>query len=576
MAGTDASGDGAAPEKAAPASAAAAVKDLASPGVARVEALAATMTTADRVCVFLGVFLLAACYTLDGILRFAYQTAAAASLGQHSLQATINVVRAVVAAAAQPVSAKVADVFGRVELLCVAVVLYLVGSVVEATAADIQAFAAGGLVYQVGYTMMMLLVEVIVADFTSTRARLFFSYMPALPFLVNTWVSGNISAAVLRATTWRWGVAMWCIVLPVCAAPLLASLAVVSRRARRRGLNGHRSSLELFWLLDVVGLLLMVSLFALVLVPLTLAGGFRSLWATAPVVAPLVVGVLCLPAFVAWELRAPHPLFPFALMRDRAVWAPLGIAVFLTFAFSMQSSFLFTVLQVAFDFSVGQATRITSLYSFTSVVTGALLGLVVFKVRRLKTFAVVGTTLYMAAFGLLIHYRGSPSASSRDGVIGAEVLLGIAGGLFPYTTMASLQVGLRHEHLAVVTGVYLAMYNIGSALGSAVSGALWSQLLLAKLDEALAGLNSTLAAAAYADPFKNVVAVYPVGTPERTAVIGAYQSVQRLLCVTGVCLCVPLVVLAALLRDPKLSREQTLAGQGAPEPGDAARPRAQA
>ncbi|KAM4058807.1 major facilitator superfamily protein [Hirsutella rhossiliensis] len=544
-------------------SAAAAVKDLTSPGVARVEALSASISPTDRICIFLGVFLLAYAYGLDGTLRYAYQPVASASFGVHSLQATINVVRAVIAAAAQPVSAKIADVFGRVELLCVAVFLYVVGTVVEAVSNNIDTFAGGSVIYQIGYTMIILLVEL----------------HPRPSFIINTWVSGNISEAVLAATTWRWGVAMWCIIFPLCAMPLILSLGVVARRAHKEGrLTNYRSSfeilgfrsltLELFWLLDVIGLVLMVALFALILVPLTLAGGFQSKWRSASVIAPLVVGVLCIPVFVLWELKAPHPLVPFSLIKDRSVWAPLGIAIFLNFAFTMQSDFLFTVLQVAFDFSVKAATRVVSLYSFTSVIVGPLLGLVVFKVRRLKIFVVVGTALYMVAFGLLIHYRGSTSGSGRAGVIGAQVLLGVAGGMFPYTAQASLQVGLKHENLAVATGIYLAMYNVGSALGNTVSGAMWSQLLPAKLDETLADLNSTLAAAAYADPFTNVVAAYPVGTPERTAVVDAYQSIQRILCITGVCLCVPLIFFAMMLRNPKLSNEQTLAKDSASETGD--------
>lgn len=552
------------------------MEHLKSPGVARVEVLSAGITLTDRICIFTGVFLLAYAYGLDGTLRYAYQPVASASFGAHSLQATINVVRSVIAAAAQPVSAKIADVFGRVELLCVAVLLYVVGTVVEAVSNNIDTFAGGGIIYQIGFTMIILLVEVIIADISSTRARLFFSYIPALPFLINAWVSGNVSEAVLATTTWRWGVAMWCIIFPVCAMPLILSLLLVSRRAKEQGrLANYRSSfevlgfrsltLELFWLLDVIGLILMIALFALILVPLTLAGGFRSKWSSASIIAPLVLGVLCIPAFIIWELKAPHPLVPFSLIKDRSVWAPLGIAIFLNFAFTMQSDFLFTVLQVAFDFSVKTATRVVSLYSFTSVIVGPLLGLVVFKVRRLKMFVVAGTALYMVAFGLLIHYRGSPSGDGRAGVIGAQVLLGVAGGMFPYTAQASLQVGLKHENLAVMTGIYLAMYNVGSALGNTVSGAMWSQLLPARLDEALAGLNSTLAAAAYADPFTSVVAAYPVGTPERTAIIEAYQSIQRILCITGVCLCVPLIFFAVMLRNPKLSNEQTLAKDDASE-----------
>ena len=550
-------------------SAADAVRDIKSPGVARVEALSAAITFTDRIFIFLSVFLVAYAYGLDGTLRYAYQPLATASFGVHSLLATINVVRAVIAAAAQPTSAKIADVFGRVELICLSVFFYVLGTVIEAVATDIKTFAAGSVIYQIGYTMIILLVEVIIADITSTRARLFFSYIPALPFIINTWVSGNVSEAVLGTTTWHWGIGMWCIIYPVCALPLILSLWNVSRRAKKQGLLdnylssfrmlGLRTfSLELFWLLDVVGMVLMIAVFALILVPLTIAGGFQDQWRTAHVIAPLVVGILCVPAFVFWELRAPHPLAPFSLMKDRGVWAPFGIATFLNFAWTMQADYLFTVLQVAFDFSVGASTRIISLYSFTSVIVGPLLGLVVFKVRRLKIFVVIGTCLYMVAFGMLVYFRSSVTGNGRAGVIGAQVLLGVAGGMFPYTAQASLQVGVKHENLAVMTGIYLAMYNIGSALGNTVSGAIWTQMLPSKLSETLSSINSTLAVPAYGDPFTNVVMVYPMGTPERTAVVDAYQSVQRILTITGLCLCVPLIFFAIMLRNPKLNNEQTL------------------
>ena len=553
--------------------AAAAVKDIKSPGVARVEAISASITSWDRVAIFLSVFLVAYVYGLDGTLRYAYQPVASNYFNEHSLQATIGVVRSVIAAAAQPTSAKIADVFGRVELICVSVFFYIIGTIIESTAQSFNTFLGGSVIYQVGYTMIILLVEVIIADITSTRARLFFSYIPALPFIINTWVSGDISQAVLGDGTkleqWRWGIGMFGIIYTVCAMPLIISLWVVARRAKRQGrLAGYKSSfailgarsfgLELFWLLDVIGVILVIAVFALILVPLTIAGGVTAQWKTAHIIAPLVVGVVVVPAFVMWELRAPHPLVPFSMMKDRSVWAPMGIALCLNFAFTMQSDYLFTVLQVAFDFSTKAATRVTSLYSFTSVIVGPILGLVVYKVRRLKMFVVAGTMLYMVAFGILIYYRGGTSGSYKAGVIGGQVLLGVAGGLFPYTTQASLQVQLSHENLAVMTGIYLATYNIGSSLGNTVSGAIWSQVMPGKLEENLAGINATLAPLVYAAPF-NYTPIYPVGTPERGAIIESYQSVQRLLTITGICLCVPLIFFSLMLRNPQLDDRQTLA-----------------
>lgn len=86
-----------------------------SPGVQRIEAIAATLTTTDRILMFLGVFLIAYAYGLDGTLRYSYQPTATDSYSTHSLLATVNVLRGVIAAAAQPTAAKIADVFGRFE-----------------------------------------------------------------------------------------------------------------------------------------------------------------------------------------------------------------------------------------------------------------------------------------------------------------------------------------------------------------------------------------------------------------------------------------------------------------------------
>lgn len=87
------------------------------------------------------------------------------------------------------------------------------------------------------------------------------------------------------------------------------------------------------------------------------------------------------------------------------------------------------MLYVSFDESVLSATRITSLYSFTSVIAGTILGLIIIKVRQLKPFIVAGTVLFTIAFGILIHYRGGSSGSSHSGVIGGQVLLGLGMSL---------------------------------------------------------------------------------------------------------------------------------------------------
>lgn len=151
---------------------------------------------------------------------------------------------------------------------------------------------------------------------------------------------------------------MFAIIYPVCSLPLIAVLFIVRRRAKRSGklesyksslelLGGQKLALELFWHLDVIGLILMIAMLACILVPFTLAGGVTAQWKTAKVIAPLVIGVLLVPVWVYWEKRCPHPMLPFRVsnttfnveikikliasqkLKDRAIWGPIGIAVML-------------------------------------------------------------------------------------------------------------------------------------------------------------------------------------------------------------------------------------------------------
>ena len=145
---------------------------------------------------------------------------------------------------------------------------------------------------------------------------------------------------MLKVTSWQWGIGMFAIIYPVCALPLITVLLIVQRRAKRSGqlesykssfqvLGGHRLFMELFWHLDIVGIILMIAMLACILVPFTIAGGITAQWKTAKVIAPLVIGVLLVPVWVYWEKTCQHPMLPFSHLKDRAVWGALGIAVML-------------------------------------------------------------------------------------------------------------------------------------------------------------------------------------------------------------------------------------------------------
>ncbi|KIY46873.1 MFS general substrate transporter [Fistulina hepatica ATCC 64428] len=484
-----------------------------------------------------------------------------------------------------PTLAKLMDVFGRFEILIVSIVFYLIGTIVEASSNGVRAFSGGAILYQIGYTAVQLPAEVIVGDTTTLRNRVLFSFVPAAPFVINAWISGNVTEAVLAQTTWRWGIGMWALIYFVCAMPLCFTLWYGAYKAELSGtLAPYKTPFQqlgfidlikqLFWQLDAIGMILVIAVFALILVPFTIAGSTRDEWATGHIIAMLVIAVCCIPVLPLWQTKAKHPLIPFRLLKDRGVWAALGIAMLLNCSWYLQGEYLYTVLVVAFNMSIDAATRLTNVYSFVSVVVGIGLGFVVRYVRYLKPFIVFGVALFMVAFGLLIRYRGGESTSSHAAVIGAQVVLGFGGyceklkkplyspfftlpggGLFAYPTQASIQAGAKHEHLAIITSLYLASYQIGSALGSSISGAIWTNVLPGQLEERLN--DATLAAEVYESPL-TVGVSYAMDTPERQAIVSAYKYAQRLLCITGICLCIPLLMFSLLLRNPRLTDSQSL------------------
>jgi len=115
---------------------------------------------------------------------------------------------------------------------------------------------------------------------------------------------------------------MFAIIYPVCSLPLIAVLFIVHRRAKKSGqlesykssfelLGGRKLVIELFWHLDVIGVILLIAMLACILVPFTLAGGVTAQWKTAKIIAPLVVGVLLVPVWIYWERTCSHPMLPF-------------------------------------------------------------------------------------------------------------------------------------------------------------------------------------------------------------------------------------------------------------------------
>ncbi|KAG7661809.1 uncharacterized protein J8A68_004665 [[Candida] subhashii] len=547
----------------------------------------------SKVCFFISIFFVAYTYSIDGTIRGNLQYYATSSYSQHSLFTTVKVIQSVISAAAQPTYARLSDRFGRLELTVVSIVFYAVGTVIESQAYDINRFAGGAVLYQAGYSGIIIMLQIVLADFSDLNWRLAASFVPALPFIINAWAGGNMMEQFLAHHSWQWGIGMWAFIFPLSCVPLLICLVHMIVKARKtpewKDLNeeakanaGHsklsikywtKLSVELFWELDIAGILFIIVILGFILVPFTIAGGIKSTWAKGSTIAPLVIGFVLIPAFIVWEAKfSRFPVMPLALMKDRGVWSAMFIAILIDWIWYMPNDFMYTVLIVGMNASVKAATRITYLYSFVSVIVGPLLGLLVTRVRRLKGFIIFGCACWSISLGILLHFRGDnngvESQKYLNGVIGGLCLMGFGAGFFTYSTQVSISTVTNHEYMSVIISLYLASYNVGAAIGASVSGAIWTNkmpsVILGKMEQMGVSNATALATEAYGDPFGFIIDNVWGSTP-RMAVVLSYAEVQRYLCIAGLVLCFPLLTFTFFLRDHRLDSVQSLGMQTADE-----------
>ncbi|WWD08400.1 hypothetical protein V865_006512 [Kwoniella europaea PYCC6329] len=547
-------------------------------GVIEMDALQARMNTKWRIVIYLFFMFVSYSLSLDQSTATVYLNyAVSKGFKLHSLQASVTVVTSIFSAMAPTPIAKFADYFGRVYAEIGCLILYTVGQAVMASAKGIVQFSAGSAIHTLGISGMFMLQNIIIADISSLRNRYWWLVAPSVPQVFNSFLGANVAQSMLgygnESTSWRWGIAMFCILIPPITTPIIITLWRGTRpeRAIRQQLKqikrerAAQTSLvqrfwadakDIFWKLDVIGLVLFVVGIGLFLVTLTLANSRFNKWSDAHTIAQLVVGVVISVGFVAWERWfAPIPLLPFALIKRKTVVGCCLIALWHPLAGRSVSTYLYTYLQVAADQSQVSATRITSFPTIGGWVTAVIGALIARKYRVLKPIIIFGMFIETLATGLMLRYRTSHSSQAELAII--QVLRGASNGFIPYPIQALIQAAAPHEHLALVTAGWTAIYYVAFGVGAAISGAMWTNIVPDKLTTYLQG-NATLVAAAYADPL-TYATQWPVGTWQRDGVARAQDEAQRVMVIVGTVISfIGLLTAIFLLENLRLPDTQSL------------------
>ncbi|MFB4296718.1 MFS transporter [Actinomadura sp. NTSP31] len=264
---------------------------------------------------------------------------------------------------------------------------------------------------------------------------------------------GLIAGGLLTEyTSWR-----WCLFINVPIALLAVLGATLVPADRPIGGRGR---------LDVAGALLSLAGFAAVVYAFNRAQPLG--WGSTEVVALLAGGMMLLAAFVAVEIRAPHPLLPMRVVLHR-LRAGAFVAITLMFV-AMFGFYLFMsyFTQTVLGYSPVQA-GLTLIINALAALAGSML--IAGKLHgRVPPSALIVPGLLTAAAGMLILTRLTAGSSDVFALylVPALVLTGLGLGCVMPPTAGLATEGMRGHDIGAASAAYNAAQQLGAALGTAL------------------------------------------------------------------------------------------------------------
>jgi hypothetical protein len=206
--------------------------------------------------------------------------------------------------------------------------------------------------------------------------------------------------------------------------------------------------------------------------------------------------------------------------------------------------------------SIANAGYVANIYSIGSCFWSVILAVVIRVTGRFKWLAMSMLCLEVLGVGLMIKFRQAEYGIGL--VIMSQIFIAFGGGSLIICEEMAVMAAAPHENVAGMLALIGLFSSIGNAIGQAVSGAIYTNKFPAALDRYLPG-NATLNAELYGSLPAQLL--YPIGTPERTAIIAAYGHTQYYLTIAGTAFLVPCFLYIAMWRDFKVKELRQVKGR---------------
>jgi EmrB/QacA subfamily drug resistance transporter len=380
--------------------------------------------------------------------------------------------------ASTPIWGKLADLYDKKLLVQAAIVIFVVSSAMAGLAHSMTWLIGWRAVQGLGAGGLQALAQVVIAALIPPRERGRYSgYLGAV--LAAATVSGPLVGGLLVDTPWLgW---RWCFYVGVPVG--VVALVVLQRTL-------HVPTLRREVKLDYLGAALLTGGVSTLLIWISLAGSAFA-WGSGVSLTLAGLGVAALVAAVVVELRAPEPVVPMSLFRDRTVVLAVLGSIVLGLVMFGGTVFLGQYFQVARSYGPTEAGLLTLPLVGGLMVSSTVSGQLISRFGRWKPYLVVGAVLTTAGLFLLAtidHTTSIPLVGVYLGVLGLGV------GLSMQNLVLAVQNSVDVTEVGAASSLVAFLRSMGGTVGVTVLG-----IVLSHRVSQLLGLPASASSAGTSD-----------------------------------------------------------------------------
>ncbi|HEY7911265.1 MAG TPA: MDR family MFS transporter [Blastocatellia bacterium] len=363
-----------------------------------------------------------------------------------------------------PLWGRLSDLYGRRIFYLIGIAFFLVGSALSGASQSIEQLIIFRAIQGLGAGALIPLSMTINGDIYTFRERArmqgLFSGVWGLASILGPLAGGFITDHL----SWRW---VFYINIPFgLAAAVVVGLALVEPKRTERPVIDYAGAA---WLTLSVTLLLLV----------LVESGDPALWKSPSMIAA-AIGTFIFGALFVWtERRAPEPIVPFSLFKNRMMTVGAVIGFLLGAAMFGALSFIPLFVQGVLSGTATEAGILLTPFLLGWVIMAVIGGQLMFRIGYRVT--IISGLFVLAASSLWLTYFSR--ATPRSWLITDMALMGMGMGLVMFALLISVQNSVPRNQLGIATSVNQFSRSIGQTVGVALMGLVLTLSLESHLSE---------------------------------------------------------------------------------------------